>query len=199
MRYPLPVAVALAAGLSACASIVSENQSVTYIETDPEKARCELHGQDFKRVIETPNSIGLPAEAAPITVACKAPGYRTTTGTLDTKLDGWIFGNILFGGLVGIVIDAARGAGQKYPPRFSLVLDPESFASAAARDEFYDRQRKTAEDKWAKTIRDAESRCGSVTDSERSSCQANLDLARTEREKELKEIEARRLSARVGT
>jgi len=199
LKFPAPVVVALATGLSACASIVSENQSTTYIETDPEKARCELHGQDFKRVLETPNSIHLPAEAAPLTIACKAPGYRTTTATLDTKLDGWIFGNILFGGLVGIVIDAARGAGQKFPPRFSLILDPETFASIAARDEYYDRRRQTAEERWAKAIRDMENRCNSVSDSGQSpSCRADLDLAKAEREKELKELEARRLSTKVG-
>ena len=34
----------MAGWLSACASIVSNNESTTYIETDPEKSRCELHG-----------------------------------------------------------------------------------------------------------------------------------------------------------
>jgi PBP1b-binding outer membrane lipoprotein LpoB len=45
--------LALALVLPGCASIVSDNNSGTYIETDPEKARCELHGQDFKRVVDT--------------------------------------------------------------------------------------------------------------------------------------------------
>jgi len=52
----------LALVLSGCASIVSESESTTYIETDPETARCELHGQDFKRVVTTPTSIHLPAD-----------------------------------------------------------------------------------------------------------------------------------------
>lgn len=66
----------LAALLPACASIVSDNKSVTYVETVPEEARCELHGQDFKRVITTPASIQLPANAAPVMVACHCRRLR---------------------------------------------------------------------------------------------------------------------------
>ena len=40
----------------ACASIVSDNESTVYVATEPEKARCELHGQDFTRVVSTPAS-----------------------------------------------------------------------------------------------------------------------------------------------
>jgi hypothetical protein len=50
---------------------------------------------------------------------------------MDTKSDGWIWGNIILGGVVGAVIDGARGAGFKYPPKFVVILEPEEFANIA--------------------------------------------------------------------
>lgn len=96
--------------LSACASIVSDNDTTTHLQTEPEVARCELRGKNLDRVVHTPHSVNLPASAAPITVARKADGYRTATAELDTSTDGWIFGNVLFGGVVGTAVDAVRGA-----------------------------------------------------------------------------------------
>jgi len=192
-------ALALAVGTQACASVVSDTESATYIETDPEKARCELHGQDFKRIVETPNSLNLPAKAAPLTIACKANGYKTTTEKLDTETDGWIFGNILLGGIIGIAIDAARGAGQKYPPKVSVILTPEQFATVASRDEFYDRRKKVAEEKWSKAIGEIESRCSPGADSQPVECSGDvLDKAKAERNKEIAQLEIDRTSSIIG-
>lgn len=189
---------ALALGVQACASVISDVKSTTYIETDPENARCELHGQDFKRVINTPNSINLPAEAAPITIACKAEGFATTTENLDTSADGWIFGNILLGGIVGIVIDAARGAGQKFPPKVTVILQPETFSSVSARDEWFDMRRATTEKLWDKQISAANNCAGRGDGPSSSSCDAAVEEAKKRRDTELKQLEEKRLRARVS-
>ncbi len=193
----LPV-LALGLALPGCASIVSDNNSGTYIETDPEKARCELHGQDFTRVVETPNSVMLPSSAAPVTIACKAEGFKNTTAVLDTKLDGWIFGNLLFGGIIGVAVDAARGAGQKFPPRFSLVLEPERFNSLTDRDLYYDGRRKAVEDKWTRIVADLQTQCGSGNEAGRPDCSQRQEQAKTERDKEVTQIEDKRAKAKVG-
>lgn len=194
----LLVAIGLAAASSACASIVSETDSATYIETAPEKARCELHGQDFKRLVETPNSINLPAKAAPLTVSCRADGYKTTTATLDTKMDGWIFGNIIFGGIIGGVVDAARGAGQKYPPKFSVLLEPERFPDTARRDEFYAQRKAMTQENWSKALRDAQAQC-STPENVQAGCGDRIAKAEAARDKELAEIEHNRLTATIDS
>ncbi len=176
---------------SACAAIVSDNESTTYIETDPESARCELHGQDFKRIVNTPNSIQLPADAAPITVACRAEGYKTTTQPLDTEIDGWIFGNILLGGIVGIIIDAATDSGEIYPPRIMIVLEPEGFRSTTARDEWFDRRRTILEERWEKAISDIRDDCTG------GDCEAEVSEAKKTRDKQLDLLVEKRLSAKV--
>lgn len=136
------------AALSGCASIVSGNKSTTYIETDPKKARCELDGKDFKRVVQTPTSIHLSATAAPIKVTCTADGYHAATTEMNTSSDGMILGNILFGGVIGVVVDAASQSGMKFPERVTLALDPKGFATAEARDAWYARRRDLIQRQW---------------------------------------------------
>ncbi len=190
----LLVLLCLSMVTTGCASIVSDNNSATYIQTEPEEARCELHGQDFKRVINTPTSISLPSEAAPITVACKADGYRTTTEKLDTSMDGWVFGNLLFGGIIGVAVDAARGAGQKYPSQLTIVLEPERFASTSERDEYYANRRKDLEERLNKAVQAVRNSC---KDDEGSSCRDRVAKAEAERDKHLADLDARRVSSKV--
>lgn len=183
--------------VSGCASMVSKTDSTTYIETVPEKACCVLHGQDFKRVVNTPDSIALPANAAPITVSCTADGYRPTTATLDTKADGWIFGNILFGGLIGLAVDAGRGAGFKYPPKFTVVLEPEEFKSLVERDAWYDARAVEVRSRWNAAIKKARNSCASGSD-DKSACESRARAAEKDRDEELAQLEDRRLAARVA-
>ncbi|MCG8354369.1 MAG: hypothetical protein MI920_02235 [Kiloniellales bacterium] len=179
----------LATQLGACASIVSDNDSTTYIATQPEGARCELHGQDFTRVVMAPSSVSLPADAAPITVACKSDGYRTTTAELDTSMDGWIVGNLIFGGIIGAAIDASRGAGQKYPAQLTVYLDPDTFDSEAERDEWYETRIGTLKNKWGELIDAEERKC------ERDStelCRRKVEELEEARDKEVEELIKRR-------
>lgn len=181
---------------SGCASIVSDNQSTTYIQTEPEEARCELHGQDFVRVLNTPTSVSLPSEAAPLTVACTAPGYKNTVQTLDTKGDGWVWGNIIFGGVIGAVVDAGRGAGQKFPPQFMVMLEPERFKTIAERDSFYDARVALIEKKWGAAIAKLEKSCDPSAKSPSAQCR-KLDKLEKEKQAELTSWEEKRLNATV--
>lgn len=182
--------------VSGCASIVSDNESTTYIQTDPEHARCELHGQDFTRVVNTPSSISLPSEAAPITISCKADGYKNTVQEIDTSGDGWIVGNIIFGGIIGAVVDASRGAGEKYPPQYSMVLEPEQFDTLAELNAWYDVRVKTVEGKWASEIDKLEASCESNQNTTGISTQCKkLERRLDERDAELMEWEERRAKA----
>lgn len=189
------MALAMAGITAGCASIVSDDDSTTYIETVPEKARCELHGQDFTRVVNTPSSLQLPSKAAPITIACKAEGYRNTVKELDTSIDGWILGNLLFGGIIGIAVDAARGAGMKFPPRVTVILEPEAFPSAAARDAWFDDRRQTIDERFDEAVKAAKYNCqgGDVT----RDCSEDIEKIEDLRNKELLELEGRRQRARV--
>ena len=163
-RFPL--AVVASVFLSGCASIVSDNDWNTYLQTDPEKARCQLNGRDFNRTVDTPSNITLPSSAAPLTVTCQADGYKQETQTLDTSIDGWIFGNVLIGGLIGVAVDAVRDAGEKYPPQMTVVLEPNSFPTAEVRDAWYERRRRLLESTNGNAV-PASQQC---TDTDKSGC-----------------------------
>src|SRR5215470_13863274 len=137
MRLDLAACVSVLVGLAGCATIVSGTDSTTSLNTTPQAAQCDLRGDKFNAVVTTPASVTLPASAAPITVTCKASGYRPSTARLETSQDGWIMGNLLFGGVIGAIVDSTTGAGRKYPPQLTLFLEPEAFPSASERDKWY--------------------------------------------------------------
>jgi uncharacterized protein YceK len=196
LKKLIPV-LALTALTGGCASIVSDDDSTTYIETIPEKARCELHGQDFTRVVNTPTSLSLPSNAAPITVACKTEGYRNTIKELDTSIDGWILGNLIFGGIIGVAIDAARGAGMKYPPRITIILEPESFPSAKARDDWFGIRRAEITKRFDEAVKSAKYSCDSQGPATRD-CSDDIEKIETLRAEELRKLEERRQRAGIS-
>ena len=110
-------------------------------------------------------------------------------------MDGWILGNIIFGGVVGAVVDAARGAGQKFPPRFMVVLEPSTFSTGAARDDWYDRRRRVVVEKWKRVISQAETQCSDDTVDD--ACEAQVKELKVKRDAEQKQLEARRGRALV--
>lgn len=67
-----------------------------------------------------------------MTIICEKPGYHKTTLVVEEEFAGATLGNILLGGGVGIIIDAASGAAQRYPDSIKVFLQPLQFASAAA-------------------------------------------------------------------
>ena len=186
-----------AALLSGCATVVSDNDTKTHIATKPELASCELTGEDFRLVIKSPGTVVLPSSAAPVTVACQTEGYKTTTDELDTSVDGWIFGNIILGGVIGAVIDGVRGAGMKYPEEILIILEPESFAGEAARDEFYDSRIADAEKEWERLFEKFEAQCSRRAELQPHDCDKRLEKMRSDRDKEVAEIEERRSGAVV--
>jgi hypothetical protein len=170
--------------LSACASVVSDNDTKTQIGSDPQPAKCTLNGTDFTRTITTPSSVVLPSDAAPITVTCTANAHFSTSYNLDTAMDGWILGNILIGGCIGFVIDAVRGASQKYPENITIKLEPSSFKTATARDQFYEERIRTAEAQFTKLIEQLEIDC--ANDGGDTGCPDRLQRAKEKRVKELR-------------
>jgi len=100
------------------------------IHTRPEAVQCVLTGQGgFTETIVSPATVAVPRDAAPVTVACVAPGYRRTVATLTSSPDGWVWGNsaliVVSGGVafLGMAVDEAVGSMWDFSPDFTLPLD----------------------------------------------------------------------------
>jgi hypothetical protein len=111
---------------SGCASIVSKTSYQVPINSDPKGAKITI--TDFKgrqvHSAETPTTVHLRAGAgyfkkAGYLVKFELEGYDTKTVPVTFDINGWYFGNVLFGGLVGmLIVDPATGAMWKLDTKF---------------------------------------------------------------------------------
>ena len=76
---------------------------------------------------------------------CEKKGFKRTTFSFDETLVGSTFGNIILGGGIGILVDAASGAAQEYPSRVSVIMKPEESASAEAKKRYEELKKAAAE------------------------------------------------------
>ena len=131
MKIKALVAGIALATLSGCSSIVSDSNYAVAINSVPSGAQFLVTNKAGESVQsgETPSTITLSAgsgyfQGEKYTVTLKKDGFTDKIYTLDSTIDGWYFGNILIGGLVGLlIVDPATGAMFKLPERVDISLD----------------------------------------------------------------------------
>ncbi|MFT5059318.1 MAG: hypothetical protein ACI89E_002101 [Planctomycetota bacterium] len=122
----------LLALLSSCASIVSDSDYPVTFNTEPAGGAISITNENGTHVYEgsTPTTINLEAgngyfNGETYTVIASLEGFDPVTATLDSTMDGWFIGNLIFGGLLGIlIIDPATGAMWKLEDTFTVNMDP---------------------------------------------------------------------------
>ena len=64
-------------------------------------------------------------------VRLEKPGYETFDTTLTHSVSGWIWGNLAFGGLIGLGLDAATGSIYNiYPEQVYGALEPDALTKS---------------------------------------------------------------------
>ena len=106
--------------LSNCASITeSKNQSMSVNTGEVTGAMCTLsNSKGSYYVNSTPGSVMVRNACDQLTVTCKKEGYvpvNAAAGSIQDKSKSMAWGNILFGGIIGIAVDRQTGAGCTYP------------------------------------------------------------------------------------
>jgi len=119
-KKTLLLLLALAAiGLLAvgCASIIHGNKQVVEFQTTPTGAWIEVKDTFgmTQGSCETPCSIKLKRNREYKAIITKS-GYAPVEMVIQKGTDGWIWGNIVFGGVPGLVIDFISGAAYKLSP-----------------------------------------------------------------------------------
>lgn len=190
----LVVALTTMAALSGCATITKSSSQTVTIDTRPPGATCTLTrgGKRFAIVNPTPGAISVEKSSDAISISCTKEGYLETAGTLESSFQAMTFGNILFGGLIGVAVDAASGAMHEYEPLVTITLIPEEFATAAERDAFFaDMKAEFLKEAKEVTAR-IERQCNP-----QSECDRQLKAAEVAKEARLADIEKKRLLAKV--
>jgi hypothetical protein len=98
---------------SGCASIVSGTKQPIKFSSQPSGADVVIDGVSRGR---TPAEIDVSTKSAHA-VRIELAGYKTYETKLERKMNGWIFGNIAFGGVIGVIVDASTGAMYGLTPR----------------------------------------------------------------------------------
>lgn len=112
------VAGTLALAASGCASIVSESNYPVRIDSYPQGATFAVRNENFDIVCTgtTPGTVFLESDSgffkkAKYNIFFSLDGHENTNVDFNASIDPWYFGNILFGGLVGmLIVDPATGA-----------------------------------------------------------------------------------------
>jgi len=118
-KYKLVVCVLIP--LSGCATIVSGPDEKIIFDSSPSGARVDANGIEIGW---TPFSREL-SRSEEYSVVFSKDGYKDKTAIIENSLNPWCFGNIIFGGIIGAIVDACTGSiNQLSPDHLSLTLDP---------------------------------------------------------------------------
>jgi hypothetical protein len=179
--------------LGGCATVVSGTTQTIGVNTDPEGADCQFtrKGALIGRVNPTPGTMQVNKDYESVAVLCRKEGFDETTGVIGSEFQAMTFGNILLGGVIGVVVDAASGAMMKYPETVTFTLIPKLFESETARDKFFADMRDTFIAEYAEVVTRIKSKCAA------DACENELKAAEAGRDSRLAEIEKRRLLAKV--
>lgn len=122
MRRTILLAFAPLALLTAgCASIMHGTKQDIGISSTPTNARVTVNNMPLG---QTPLVAKL-ARGDNHIVKIELDGYQPFEATLTKKVSGWVWGNIVFGGIIGLAIDAMSGG--------LYVLTPEQLSAQLAR------------------------------------------------------------------
>lgn len=138
-----PVALGLvvvsAAALTGCASIVHGGPRTVPVASNPPGATVSIYDRAGKEVNkqQTPFIATLPSKykyfgGQSYRLVFEKEGYQPTEVQLRPSVSGWYWGNLLFGGLLGMLaIDPATGAMYNLTPnKVEQNLVPTTTASA---------------------------------------------------------------------
>jgi len=111
--------------LSGCATVIEGTDQTLKVTTLPEVgAECVLTGTSGSYYITTPGSVTIPRTQRDLRLECDKDGYEHNWATVQSHFNGAMIGNVVVGGLIGVGVDAATGAGYTFPNVLPLPLDP---------------------------------------------------------------------------
>lgn len=121
-------------GLGGCATVVKGSSQDIAIDSSPQGASCEVtrQGVILGQISATPAKFNVSRDKDPLVIACKKPGHAAGQSTAESKFNGATLGNILLGGVIGVVVDASTGANYTYPEQVMVALPIEGETSVMA-------------------------------------------------------------------
>lgn len=112
---------------SGCASITgSKNQPVSVQASHNgqvlDGADCTLVNDKGTWFVKSPGSAVVQKSGQDLVVTCNKSGIPQGVATYASSANGGVWGNILFGGLIGFAVDASSGAAFDYPTSMGVQM-----------------------------------------------------------------------------
>jgi hypothetical protein len=113
--------------LSGCASITGTTGQSVSVEARQQAqqvsgASCELANSKGKWFVTTPGSVQIRRSNDDLIVICTKEGLEPGRATVASETKGSMFGNILFGGGIGAIVDHSSGAAYEYPTLIQIMM-----------------------------------------------------------------------------
>ena len=185
--------------MSGCATLTTGNSQSITVDSKPQGASCTLNrdGKTVGVVNPTPGTVSVDKSKYDISIICKKEGFQDGATVCPSSFQGMTFGNILFGGLIGLAVDAGSGAMNKYPSMLTIALIPSEFNSVADRDVFFDNMKAECIAETAKAIAQLNESCSAASDDTKALCPEQIKAAEVARDSRLTELETMRALARI--
>lgn len=117
------IVVLVHALIAGCASIISGTDQTMTFNSEPDGATVTVSGLVIGK---TPLSVQIN-KGTNQSLTFEKEGYKKFTTQLSTSMDGWFWGNIVFGGLLGSTTDGVSGAIHEFSPdQYFVTLTPDN-------------------------------------------------------------------------
>ena len=121
--------------LSSCATIVGGKYQQVSVDTKAADqssfaAQCTLSNDRSTVSVTTPGTARVRRSDGALDVTCQKDGTQIAQQTYHASTRGMVWGNLLFGGLIGIIVDFSNGAAHHYPDHISVTAYNKHFDPA---------------------------------------------------------------------
>lgn len=114
--------------LPGCATITSSEMQDVSLQTASDKGevikevKCTLKNDKGSWEATAPGFIAIRRSAEDLIVECKKEGIADGFLRAISRAAGGMWGNIIFGGGIGAIIDHSKGTGYNYPDSLPVVM-----------------------------------------------------------------------------
>lgn len=127
-RQAIILTITLQTLLTGCASITKDSNQPVKIETYSKQnqavagVKCTAKNERGEWVATTPGVVSVHRSGQNLLVNCEKEGEQSGIATVISRANGGMFGNILFGGGIGAIIDHNKGTAYSYPDWIRVIM-----------------------------------------------------------------------------
>jgi len=128
MKYILPITLLTLLTLTGCASITSESMQPVDVSAKSAQGKnlsevdCTLRNEKGEWDVKAPNTVSVRKAAGNLIVKCKKAGHPDGKLSAISRAGAGMYGNLIFGGGVGALIDHNKGTAYNYPSKLPVVM-----------------------------------------------------------------------------